>query len=641
MTDIKNEIIETALKFIESKEMSDCMRSENYLQVQDVIFIIMSSRAALEDKLSAIRFVIEKLKQIEGPCDGWETWSILKGIERCESIQIIYEYALSEISENNPTGTVFCLSCYKNKLDPSYVKRTIKYLSPFSIRYELFTNYDKAKNYLIRCIDNTKDYHGEEYDEVLNGIFYTIEKWRPLENGTMRLILTWYLNHDGTILFTYINDEPELNENYKRSIEIINNDYYMNVSSPRVPYKVGDIITIDRRPNCQIYHAVIAEIGNQHDCMGIQVVYYNKGELIISSLLYSLVECNWYHRTFSVSGLHRLALFIGKLPDPEALLMKISNDFKTNASLGKYGNIEKYLNDINNNMLNLLPDGAAVGDIIHIKCICGNDNQHQEAFALIAEINHDSNDAVIICTDALKLWKTTLKNTLGTIAKYIIKKYTDEEFNEIYIPYVLKKIYNELKQNPALLKDEKFAEKLASMNNYPIIPEAHKKYNLLPMGTKYGGDTIEHPHFMRDDIEKLLPVGKNTIPYPYFHGYNEYFEHIDACISEYGMTDGELNELGKMIVEFKTQVKEMNVKENWSVLRYIGESIDAGGMFGYTHGRYYYMTNKKSYLKGDDFYVIDNEEYCSCQIFNFLSKGIWEIVEDPTGMAARMLSGNK
>ena len=122
---------------------------------------------------------------------------------------------------------------------------------------------------------------------------------------------------------------------------------------------------------------------------------------------------------------------------------------------------------------------------------------------------------------------------------------------------------------------------------------------------------------------------------PYFHSYAEYSALLDSCISDYGMADGELNELGKMIVDYKACVKEMNIKENWSVLRYIGKSQSNESAFdGFIHGRYYYLAGVDEH-HGGRFHIIDYEEY---QAYAYPPDStVWEIVEDPTGMAEKLM----
>ena len=49
---IKHEIVEIALHFMESDEMTEHMRRADYLGIEDVININMTPRASLEDMLS-------------------------------------------------------------------------------------------------------------------------------------------------------------------------------------------------------------------------------------------------------------------------------------------------------------------------------------------------------------------------------------------------------------------------------------------------------------------------------------------------------------------------------------------------------------------------------------------------------------
>lgn len=128
----------------------------------------------------------------------------------------------------------------------------------------------------------------------------------------------------------------------------------------------------------------------------------------------------------------------------------------------------------------------------------------------------------------------------------------------------------------------------------------------------------------------------------------------DAYITQYGTEDGKLNRLGQLLSEYNADIKRRNIKENWSVLKYIGEST--GGIGGFTHGRYYYWP---CFVEGPEYEgVIDDEEFtsylasigCSDKGYQSLDEAladgvrefaserdIWEIVEDPTGMATRML----
>jgi len=137
------------------------------------------------------------------------------------------------------------------------------------------------------------------------------------------------------------------------------------------------------------------------------------------------------------------------------------------------------------------------------------------------------------------------------------------------------------------------------------IPEAHKKYNLLPKCAERGGEVFSYPSSERE-ISKMLPEGEHVVPYGY-DSYADFDNQLDQYIQQYGTTNGALNELGQKIVKYKETVHKMNVKENWSVLRYLGETTP--NLFGLTQGRYYYWPCfiEDPHYEG----VIDDEEFTS------------------------------
>jgi len=185
------------------------------------------------------------------------------------------------------------------------------------------------------------------------------------------------------------------------------------------------------------------------------------------------------------------------------------------------------------------------------------------------------------------------------------------------------------------------------------IPESHKKYNLLPRCAEHGGEVFSYPS-IENEISAMLPEGEHVIPYGY-DSYAEFDEQLDCYIEQYGKENGVFNELGHMLEKYKNVIKKMNVKENWSVLRYIGETTS--NLFGLTHGNYYYWPCSVEYPEYEG--IIDDEEFTSYICYatespviseddvvikggNFApyaGNNLWEITEDPTGMAARVLSG--
>jgi hypothetical protein len=155
------------------------------------------------------------------------------------------------------------------------------------------------------------------------------------------------------------------------------------------------------------------------------------------------------------------------------------------------------------------------------------------------------------------------------------------------------------------------------------IPEKHKKYNLLPMSQKRNGEVFSYPS---DLLWKLNDVGEAELdPYGY-DSYDDYFSRIDARIA-----DQQNPEIVNLLREYKEAIFRMNKKENWSVLKYLGEDTD--NLIGLKKGRYYYWpcSIEQPVYEG----VIDDEEYTS-YLYPTDSR-LWEIAEDPTGMAHRTI----
>ena len=160
----------------------------------------------------------------------------------------------------------------------------------------------------------------------------------------------------------------------------------------------------------------------------------------------------------------------------------------------------------------------------------------------------------------------------------------------------------------------------------PYIPKEHEKYDLLPLCRKEGGETWEYPEKMIYEIEKILDNESSLFPYNY-DSYEQYDAVIDALVEKY---KGRSEVIAKLN-ELRITVRKMNRKEEWSILRYIGPTDDK--VFGLTHGKnYYWPTRKESPVYCG---VVDDEEFTS--YWYPTEAQMWEILEDPTGMAYRTI----
>lgn len=179
------------------------------------------------------------------------------------------------------------------------------------------------------------------------------------------------------------------------------------------------------------------------------------------------------------------------------------------------------------------------------------------------------------------------------------------------------------------MKNQGRERRLNAARSYMVyIPEKHKKYDLLPRCRTRGGEVFSYSSDLIDKLVRYLPKGYNIDPYGYL-SYDEYYQKMDRYAKKY-FKDSVSSDLYK---KFKEIMYHMNIKENWSVLRYIGESDNR--VFGLTKGRTYYWPCSLEYPMYEG--VIDDEEFTSYAYF--IRTCDWEILEDPTGMAYRKMYG--
>lgn len=160
----------------------------------------------------------------------------------------------------------------------------------------------------------------------------------------------------------------------------------------------------------------------------------------------------------------------------------------------------------------------------------------------------------------------------------------------------------------------------------PYIPKEHEKYDLLPLCRERGGEVFEYPGDLLDRLEEYLAPEDQLMPYG-FKSYEEYNQEINRIAQQFSNQP----EVMELFAQLKAQVHEMNCKEQWSVLKYIGPEVD-----GLTPGRNYYWPSRASNPVYSG--VVDDEEFTS--YLYPTDADLWEILEDPTGMAYNTIYGN-
>ena len=160
----------------------------------------------------------------------------------------------------------------------------------------------------------------------------------------------------------------------------------------------------------------------------------------------------------------------------------------------------------------------------------------------------------------------------------------------------------------------------------PYIPKEHEKYDLLPYCREDGGEVFDYPSELICVAEKLIGSSVGIFPYNY-NSYEDYYKILDELIEAYSEQAETVDALKKV----RERVKEMNCKEEWSILKYIGPTDYE--LFSLTHGKNYYWPTRKS----NPIYcgVVDDEEFTA--YLYPTEPDMWKILEDPTGMAYRTI----
>ena len=181
------------------------------------------------------------------------------------------------------------------------------------------------------------------------------------------------------------------------------------------------------------------------------------------------------------------------------------------------------------------------------------------------------------------------------------------------------------------------------------IPDAHKKYCLLQELVKNDYEILIYPYHPYN-LEIQLPEGETIHPNDTIKvrsntvisksDYSDYITKLNNIIVRLGITDNEMNILGKDILRFKNSIEEINIKENWSILRYMGETTICDE-YNLTQNNYYYCVCNK----GSKFFGIIDDIFRLCLYSTYSPQSRdrdptrlhWEIYVDPTKCAALML----
>jgi hypothetical protein len=295
-------LTETVGRFIESAELREYLTGgDREVNLNDVERLICGARAPLEQKIAA-------LKELGS-----------------NKLAVAAFHAINS-TQYGESGTIFLV--VKNQLRDDRIICDEEYTPLLS--------FDAARTYIREQRDR---YVRSGISSPRDWLWFRIEKWMPNWKDTMCLEILWELNSDGDIWFFELSPRPI---GRRRRPKFIDPDvpveyfdrYDAKLNIP-LPYKLGDILTIDLSPFSGVFHGVVIKAGKYEMCCDCTCVYINADGDKETMQLGGKTNFPG-----GVSPMYRLARFDRELPEREQTLYEISERLKTNPELW-----EKYLSE--------------------------------------------------------------------------------------------------------------------------------------------------------------------------------------------------------------------------------------------------------------------------------------------------------
>ena len=176
---------------------------------------------------------------------------------------------------------------------------------------EPFFSFQALSNYVSKMIE-------EETEDLEEDEEYTCwtkaTKWAANDDGTATPVFSYIFI--GNEICYYVRMEENRRYSFLSSMDL-------NLS---IPFKVGDIITLDCLPFAPVKHAVIIETTNDWDCCGVRILYRQKHEINgkdewAAGALKHGHGWNSYYPL--LSPLYRLSSFTGELLPEERLMTEV------------------------------------------------------------------------------------------------------------------------------------------------------------------------------------------------------------------------------------------------------------------------------------------------------------------------------
>ena len=297
--------------FSESPAMAAHLSGNGNCSTHDLLNAICGATIALQRKLELLR-----------ECSTWDLGisnEELDQNEECRERIDAIEQALSQL-ESKPGDVFLWRNCWYDRDWQDNVGDSG--FKPCLSIFDVFAAIDAFIAFEAEGLDE------EDTVEELTGDigWYEVSKWEQQigEDGQPHLIKTpWeYIIVDRQLCYfsRKLSDEERHDQMKCWLSEVCSGSSDLNLS---IPFKCGDIITVDCGKFAPTHHAVLLNVGR--DCCGVQIAYVDDNKKLQTAAL-KHSHCFTDNYLSKVSPLYRLSLYEGELGENEKKLKEIQDD---------------------------------------------------------------------------------------------------------------------------------------------------------------------------------------------------------------------------------------------------------------------------------------------------------------------------
>ena len=190
---------------------------------------------------------------------------------------------------------------------------------------EPFLSFQAAEEYIKKLIEEET----EDLDDIDEYVCWTeITKWLPVGDGKMKDVYSYTFVGNEIHYFKRIGNIPrDSYRGYKSSLDLI----------LPIPFKPGDIVTLNCLPFRPVKQAVLLEVDNR-DCCGVQILYPRKNK-ITGDIVWETGALKhgdgWEGYFPMLSPLYRLSKYEGELSGEERILKDVQKLIYQNEETGR------------------------------------------------------------------------------------------------------------------------------------------------------------------------------------------------------------------------------------------------------------------------------------------------------------------